>query len=358
MNKLILIGNGFDLAHGLKTKYSDFLVWYLNKSLSKLCNQSIFEDELITLKTTSPKLIQKLESIGKFKDLLGRYNINYKPKNEFIENIIEHAIQYNWVDIENQYYLSLIKIYKILESNNIENSEYVNNNLKDLNDSFDPIKNRLEDYLKTIVNKLSDGNPEIYGHVNRELNVDYGHVTNDENLFLNFNYTSTIELYRSIFFYDYQFQVNNIHGKLGDANNPIIFGYGDERDIYFERMERLNNNEFLKNIKTFSYLKTRNYQDFLKFIESKPFDVHIMGHSCGLSDRILLKTIFEHPNCQDIKIFYYQKSKDENDFTEKTHEISRHFSDNAMMRKKVINYQDCVPLVTYEPEEVDAFSNN
>jgi hypothetical protein len=25
MNKLILIGNGFDLAHGLKTSYTDFI---------------------------------------------------------------------------------------------------------------------------------------------------------------------------------------------------------------------------------------------------------------------------------------------------------------------------------------------
>ena len=28
MNRLVLIGNGFDLAHGLKTRYEDFLNWY------------------------------------------------------------------------------------------------------------------------------------------------------------------------------------------------------------------------------------------------------------------------------------------------------------------------------------------
>ena len=28
MNRLILIGNGFDLAHGLKTSYADFIEWY------------------------------------------------------------------------------------------------------------------------------------------------------------------------------------------------------------------------------------------------------------------------------------------------------------------------------------------
>ena len=30
MNRLIIVGNGFDLAHGLKTKYSDFINWYWN----------------------------------------------------------------------------------------------------------------------------------------------------------------------------------------------------------------------------------------------------------------------------------------------------------------------------------------
>jgi hypothetical protein len=30
MNRLIFIGNGFDLAHGLKTKYADFIYWKTN----------------------------------------------------------------------------------------------------------------------------------------------------------------------------------------------------------------------------------------------------------------------------------------------------------------------------------------
>ena len=28
MNRLIVIGNGFDMAHGLKTSYKDFIEWY------------------------------------------------------------------------------------------------------------------------------------------------------------------------------------------------------------------------------------------------------------------------------------------------------------------------------------------
>ena len=34
MNRLVLIGNGFDCAHDLKTRYEDFLNWYWWKKLS------------------------------------------------------------------------------------------------------------------------------------------------------------------------------------------------------------------------------------------------------------------------------------------------------------------------------------
>jgi hypothetical protein len=33
MNRLIIIGNGFDLAHGIKTSYHDFILDYLKERL-------------------------------------------------------------------------------------------------------------------------------------------------------------------------------------------------------------------------------------------------------------------------------------------------------------------------------------
>jgi len=34
MNQLIIIGNGFDLAHGLKTSYKDFILDLLSSEVS------------------------------------------------------------------------------------------------------------------------------------------------------------------------------------------------------------------------------------------------------------------------------------------------------------------------------------
>lgn len=117
-------------------------------------------------------------------------------------------------------------------------------------------------------------------------------------------------------------------------------------DLNFEKIERLNDNEFLKHIKSFGYFMTDNYQNLIKFINEAPFEVHIMGHSCGLSDRILLNSTFEHPNCRKIKIYYYQKITNENDFVEKTQEISRHFRPNSKskMREIIVPFTSCKPL--------------
>ena len=56
----------------------------------------------------------------------------------------------------------------------------------------------------------------------------------------------------------------------------------------------------------------------------------------------MLNEIFENKNCKSIKVYYY---KDENDYTNKTMEISRHFKDNNSMRKKIVNFNpdDIIP---------------
>lgn len=51
MNHLFIIGNGFDLAHGLKTKYEQFLLWYLNNAHIKVNETKDYSDDLLMDKT-------------------------------------------------------------------------------------------------------------------------------------------------------------------------------------------------------------------------------------------------------------------------------------------------------------------
>ena len=44
MNRLVLIGNGFDLAHDLKTKYEDFIYWYWKNRILNLYQERTAHD--------------------------------------------------------------------------------------------------------------------------------------------------------------------------------------------------------------------------------------------------------------------------------------------------------------------------
>jgi len=168
-------------------------------------------------------------------------------------------------------------------------------------------------------------------------------------LFLNFNYTDTESRY-----YDYPITSReieserlliHIHGELNDDDNPIIFGYGDEISNKYKELEEENENKLLENIKSIRYLETDNYKRLLNFIDSDKYQIFIMGHSCGISDRTLLNTIFEHENCISIKVFYHQKNETEDDYSNVIRNISRNFGKKSEMREKVVNKSYCEPLL-------------
>ena len=120
-------------------------------------------------------------------------------------------------------------------------------------------------------------------------------------------------------------------------------------DDDYKLIENIDDNEYLKNFKSFGYSQNSNYRKLLDFIDSDKYQVFIMGHSCGLSDRTLLNTIFEHQNCRSIKVYYYQwedqKTEEIKDkYTEIIQNISRHFGDKKMMRSKVVNKMSCEAL--------------
>lgn len=123
------------------------------------------------------------------------------------------------------------------------------------------------------------------------------------------------------------------------------FGYGDELDDDYKRIEKLQDNDFLENIKSVRYHETSNYRRLLGFIESKPYQVITMGHSCGNSDRTLLNTLFEHPNCISVKVYYHQQEDGTDDYSQLIRNLSRNFNDKVAMRSKVVNKERCLPLV-------------
>lgn len=395
MNRIIIIGNGFDLAHGLPTSYKNFINWYMDEWVQKLrsCHQRRESDELCEYRSMIGNwyniLLENYNIITKQPDgksliSLIKRNANFQyTQSRFLEAITRCIEKNNWVDIEKEYYDLLSKDF---ESSDNENITKLNKELKCL-------KNNLIAYLKEVETKLINEsivkdnikekilepiNPRDisikaqdrfnifkhtrFAHYNdfqwelllNKYNYEKPHkllgildkrnskefYLPDSILLLNFNYTKTADLYLPK---EDIFKVNHIHGKLSNPQS-IIFGYGDELDDNYKKLLKDNNNEYLKNIKSINYLNYTNYRELLSYIESAPYQIYIMGHSCGLSDKTLLNTLFEHKNCVSIKPFYYINEEGRDNYTDIVQNISRNFTDMKLMRDRVVNKTFCETL--------------
>ena len=419
MNRIILVGNGFDLAHRLPTKYEDFIraFWRDFSSQLRACNQHILKTDFVNVgyMNISPEL--RMSSLGLAHDLFGRtatvfssaqeiqefirtygYRMQLSYNSELFRNINSNIAIYNWVDIEAEY-------YNLLKNSNADNA-------KSLNEEFDKLRSLLIEYLQKVQDeKIDDSilhNPikecmmtpfcaneiaieardawnnfiklRIADHLLSEVikryqpsescerlkkvndfkkrwhdqiknmgiesidgnNLPPDMLFPDRVMLLNFNYTSTADMYMPNDD-NMHFPINHIHGDLSNPDS-VIFGYGDELDEKYQEIRNLNNNELLKNMKSIRYLEDANCRNLLTFIESAPYQVYIMGHSCGVSDRTLLNTLFEHPNCMSIKPFYYVNEQGQDNYIEIVQNISRNFNDPKKMRDRVVNKTYCQPL--------------
>lgn len=448
MNRIILIGNGFDLAHGLKTSYKNFLDDYWQKWFTRLCDCKDYQisdefyhfevkngDDLevreeirhllylfimhlntnMTLEQIRANEHIEIKSFEDISQLCTRLNefqekIQNSPcriRHEFVSQLfaeIHNPYNDKWVDIENEYYQLLSKTY------HGKYSEY--ETAEDLNTELNVIKERLKEYLTKIqdekitdelfneqikkiifesvnlqdismggqdlfwkdfsiqISELAGGmcaaeiedemrnhpeynvmnTPEEAFRAMMKDKLSKGQLTDflppNRTLLLNFNYTNTAEkLYAKSD--GTNCELIHIHGELNNPDNPIIFGYGDEMNEDYKKIVDLNNNGYLENIKSIRYLETDNYRNLLSFIDSAPFQIYIMGHSCGNSDRTLLNTLFEHKNCISIKPYYYQKEDGTDNYIDIIQNISRDFKDMTLMRDRVVNKRYCQPLIAH-----------
>ena len=424
MNRIILLGNGFDLAHGLKTSYQDFIIYYWENLFWELekCPYDKFKNELCSIELIHNEMTQ-IAGLT-WKEFLENYKFKEKEGREkqflsiikntkstrikrtpFFEEIEKELSQKRWVDIENKYYEVLKRIFRGKEytpQTLNKELEYLTNQLiaylKDIQDKrtinehikkiiYEPFrakdialegqdkfkqfissrwerglkeshfekqrfveyygqkydKNATQKYIHAVRLSSSEGLPESDNHYFNVVScpdriADLVYFLLPENvLLLNFNYTNTAELYADTE------NINYIHGKL-DSPASIIFGYGDEIDKDYDSISELNDNEYLKNIKSIRYSESDNYRKLLEFISSAPFQLCIMGHSCGTSDRTLLNTLFEHENCISIKPYFYRNNKGNDNYRELIQNISRCFTNKRQMRDRVVNKTFCEPF--------------
>jgi len=228
-SNLVIIGNGFDLAHGLKTSYGQFIEWLIEEELNNPHPDSpLFKNVLGLMKR---EMLQPIYASASDVHL-----------NEFFRGLMRYSgrgEERNWSDIEGFYFQTLEK--------HLEGKIDV----KKTNEEFEVIKDNFEEYLvKHTKDKKAINSYQAF--------FDKLH---DNTLVLNFNYTDTVQLYVKD-----KNKIVNIHGELQSRNNPMIFGYA-AKEADLQRLYAKNDNQFLFNIKQNRYGGHKNFhfRTFLRY---------------------------------------------------------------------------------------------
>ena len=345
MNRLILIGNGFDLAHGLDTRYSDFMLDLIKTELKNGYNSHRSESDFFVVEChgrfgKSSEFDSFLASLKTLSEVFNNNHINHnlnKPfgldrsslfkfivKSTFVHRLLKNNDIPFWVNIESEYFSYL----KEIGTKNIIKSISCVDEMSDLNNDLKLLSNNLKEYLQRVNDKFDfkstkETNDQFVSKIIELLfsKIIYSSGTIDSKYkayIINYNYTSVVSNYITSNPNDYKIDLINLHGKLED--DDLIFGYGHVAGDEYANLEKLRISEALKSLKLFNYHMKGEYKKLTNLLQKDPYEVYILGHSCGESDGTTLRRIFDNPQCRQINICHI--SPDE--YQSKTMEIKRH----------------------------------
>lgn len=330
MNNLIIVGNGFDLAHDMKTSYPDFIRYIVDEHCRsekrEFCNDLFKLPPFVNSYDSLLDLYRKGRGISQQKARANYQNIiDKKSIVDLIKHLFEDFYLQNWCDIEYRYFELLKNVKGKVE-------------LFTLNKEFSFLKKHLEDYLLT---------QESIGETIDAYEYLFSTLALRNSLILNFNYTDTIER-----LYSQKTKLSkilHIHGELKNELNPIIFGFAaDNEDI--KLLVDKEDNEYLRNIKRHEYKRTSNEKALADYLSNhKNIRVTILGHSCGISDKLILEQILNHNNIHSVRILYYNNY--ESYFNSQIN-VYRIINNNDNF-EKIVNFQDCCRMPQWNDEKSD-----
>lgn len=282
-NTMFILGNGFDLSLGLKTRYSDF----------------ISSDEVVQLRDEHPYINHLLDIINYPKG-----NENFNP--ESIKNNL------NWIDLE-------IEIKETITKND--------GGLLTL-EVFNLLKDLLKNYLQRVV-------PIVY---TKYLSFDkrsfaYELILNrfkKGSIVYNFNYTNSLEVILDEMNLEHNGEstIEYVHGRV--THNDIILGFEDNVVIKPELL-------FAKKA-VHKHYKAISLSSRLQTISK----IYFFGHSLGETDEMVFKPLFFElmgiPG-KEIFFYYYGQQSYYNLFHRL--DILTSFSLSTFRTKHTVHFIDC-----------------
>lgn len=308
---ILVIGNGFDLAHGLKTKYEDFL---------KFTQTYLEYDEAYRKK---PEIKEELESLIKDNLWLEYFYSIYESRKQEGKD--------GWIDFESE----ISQVIQVLDAYNLD----IENGIREGKYKV-PLNQRGIDILKPFIRGRDKGmgaymfylGKDFINRKKRELLTDLKKlircleiylcefVTTDDvkklyditNLpiidkVISFNYTDT---YEKIYKTDSRIEFDYIHGKADinktEESNNMVLGV----DEYLQGDDRNQDIEFIEFKKYFQRIHKETgceYRKWLKEMESDDIYERIVEHTYGPANEVV---DYIRRGTAYHKIFFYGHSLD------------------------------------------------
>ena len=313
-NNLLIVGNGFDLEHGLKTHYTDFFDTINNRVSSQ--NEIILNNHKYLIEDNH-LLLYLLEEYKQNK-LQGNNWIDIETELKKIITLIEEIRTNNFID--NMNYYTEENEYTIIHKIQYKSSYYFKNYLfpftigttginfyRYVKEKYDTSIKNLEKNLNELTNMLRD----------YLLEQDISNLTKTKDIsdidykithVLSFNYTDTFRKLYSKLDND---KIDFIHGSLN--KNNLVLGINETLTedtenkiidtVYFKKyFQRIYKKTDYQYVSWLDSTDSENYADF--------DTVYIHGHSLDESDKEILKKIINSVLKKDtstVKIFYYDE---------------------------------------------------
>ncbi len=249
MKKLLIIGNGFDLAHGLNTNYIDFLDWacengHMDSYYRERMSMGLNPEE-VWISTRSRENRRRYEQ---------RWREDHIFPPQWLDTLLERVGA--WIDLEN----NLSKI--VSDSGYRQDSRF-----KEIFDSF--LLPRLEMYIAGVVNQ-DQVEPcfELYSTGFLDLH--------DGDCVLNFNYSDTF----ARVYGDIEPDICYVNGKAekGGEGANIVFGC----DFYDHKQPDATH--YYKIEQRYAKGTCDKYKKWLAELDDYQYEVSIVGHSLGKTD--------------------------------------------------------------------------
>lgn len=272
MSALFIIGNGFDLAHGIPTRYSDFRKFIVKK----YPNAVTYKSDIITLEDFEDIYVDELSA-------------------ELLLNTMDKVCGSDWNDFESalahinftdKFPRAVHKENETEEEDNVLMTKYLLY-MDNLTNGFIKCTQLWQDFFRLWIKKVEQ---DIESGEYKAKQTLKHLVSEQDAKFFSFNYTKTLQVLYGIK------KVIHIHNRSGQH---LIFGHGEKNRMYDanDAKELLIGSSSLDNL-LMSFEKDtrsplRKYNKFFRKLDSNIDRVYSYGFSYAKVDGIYMREIIK-----------------------------------------------------------------